>query len=189
MSERKGGHFKTFTGRRVYPLDLRPEDIDPVDIAHHLAMICRFGGGVKHHYSVAQHSFLMAVTARNDSTKELVAHALLHDAAEAYLGDVIRPLKRCAEFAAYRDAEEQAMCAIADRFGLPHGFEKSSKIKHLDNLILAAEKRDLTVPWADDEELPDPRDVLRIGELSPSAAKARWLGWFSLCVEKGLVSK
>lgn len=188
MSERKGGHFKTFTGRRVWPLDLRPEDIDPVDIAHHLALECRFGGGVRFHYSVAQHSVLVATILTFGEPAKLSVHGLLHDAAEAYLKDVIRPLKRCPEFAAYRAAEEAAMDAICDRFGLDRGFHHWVDVKHADQLMLAAEKRDITAPcnW-DLEVLPDPKTVPQIQEWTWQHAKEKWLECFACAVRRGLV--
>lgn len=188
MSERKGGHFKTFTGRQVWPLDLRPEDIDPIDIAHHLALECRFGGATHFHYSVAQHSFLVARILTPKEPTIISIHGLFHDAAEAYLKDVIRPLKRCPEFAAYRAAEKAAMDAIADRFGLERGFHKRHEIKHADNLMLAAEKRDLTAPcdW-DLEVLPDPKDIPWVEVWSWEYAKLMWLEEYEYAVRKGLV--
>jgi hypothetical protein len=94
--DRRGDWMQTFTGRAFYPLDPRPEDIDPVDIAHALSLICRYGGHSSRFYSVAEHCVLMS----HAVAPEHALWALLHDATEAYLGDMIRPLKRSGRFTA-----------------------------------------------------------------------------------------
>lgn len=81
--------INTYSGRVVRPLQLRAEDVDIVDIAHSLAMTCRFNGHTRGHYSVAQHSIVLSRIVPSS----LAFYALLHDAAEAYVHDVVRPLK------------------------------------------------------------------------------------------------
>ena len=105
----------TFTGLRVDPLALTVDDIDIEDIAHALSMQCRFGGHVSQFYSVAQHS--VAVSQNVPPGDAL--WGLLHDATEAYLVDIPRPLKRSPVFAAYRDLEAQLLTTIAKKFNLP----------------------------------------------------------------------
>jgi hypothetical protein len=115
-SHRMGDWMQTFTQRKFYPLDPRPDDVCIEDIAHALANICRYGGHVKHHYSVAQHSiYVAAIVGKADPAHAL--SALLHDAAEAYIGDMVRPLKK--SMATFRDAEAGIMQAICKRFKLP----------------------------------------------------------------------
>src|SRR5271156_4912831 len=79
--------IQTFTGKKFYPFNPKPQDIDIRDIAHALSNICRFTGHTKRFYSVAEHSRNVA--------KLVPAHmklqALLHDASEAYLCDIARP--------------------------------------------------------------------------------------------------
>ena len=93
-----GRFIQTLSGRRVNPLDAAPEDIDPVDIADALANLCRFGGHSRGFYSVAQHSVIVCdlLEERGATPDELMA-ALLHDAAEAYLGDLPHPIKHRSE--------------------------------------------------------------------------------------------
>jgi hypothetical protein len=152
----EGRWIQTFTGRKVFPLDLKPEDIDELDIAHSLARLCRFNGHCREFYSVAQHSIHVA----SMLTPEFFLAGLLHDASEAYLGDLSRPLKVLPEFAFYRAAEERAMAAIARRFG----FELPLPwlVQQADLVMLATEKATLMGPEPDDwGPLPPPEpDVI-----------------------------
>src|SRR5689334_11513518 len=91
---RVGDWMMTLSGKRFWPLDPRPEDVDFRDIGHALSMICRYGGHVRRFYSVAEHSALLArwFEARGDFT--FAKYALLHDGTEAYIGDMVRQLKQ-----------------------------------------------------------------------------------------------
>ena len=83
------GHFNTVSGK-IIDLNHPTEDmIDIKDIAAALSKICRFGGQINQFYSVAQHCVLVAAMAPAIIKKE----ALMHDAAEAYLLDIPKPLK------------------------------------------------------------------------------------------------
>lgn len=140
------GWIQTFTGRKVFPLQLRPEDVNLFDIAHSLARQCRFAGHTRQHYSVAQHSLLVA----EQLPPGLRLWGLLHDASEAYLTDIPRPLKRLPEFAFYREAEARAMLAICERFGLDP--VEPACVKEADRLLLVTEARDFMAPLHDDWE-------------------------------------
>lgn len=134
--------MQTVTGRRFYPLDPRPEDFDIVDIAHALSMVCRFGGHTPVWYSVADHSVRVArVVGGAGGTCSEQFCGLMHDAAEAYVGDVVWPLKIAQEMSGYKDVERNIERAIAEKFGLPHPFPPI--VKHADLRLLATEKRDL----------------------------------------------
>lgn len=112
---RVGDWIQTFTGVEVYPFDPRPEDIRIEDIAHALSMQCRYAGHCSQFYSVAEHSVRVAELL----PREVQLWGLLHDASEAYLVDLPRPIKRHSEIGAlYRVAEESLMRAIAARFDL-----------------------------------------------------------------------
>lgn len=100
----------------VDPLDPDPNQITLEDIAHALSRSCRYNGHVTGFLSVARHSIW--VSQRVDGGPLLKLTALMHDAAEAYVGDMIRPLKHRPEMAIYREAEDRVTHAIAQRFGL-----------------------------------------------------------------------
>ena len=112
--------IQTFTGALVDPLAPDPALIEPEDIAHALAHHCRFGGHSRVFYSVAQHSCVVAdaVEARGAGVDEVLS-ALLHDAAEAYLGDLPHPLKHRSPLGVvFREAEQRLQEAVSERFGL-----------------------------------------------------------------------
>lgn len=146
--------MQTFTGRAFYPLDPRVEDVDPADIAHALSMICRYGGHAQRFLSVAEHCVLMSQAVLPESA----LWALLHDATEAYMGDMIRPLKR--QMPDYVAAENRLMEVIAERFGLVGLCP--SEVKAADNRILRNERAAVLgpapLPWASEEQMP-PLDV------------------------------
>lgn len=127
--------IQTYTGKKFYPLAPRVEDIDIEDIAHALSNLCRFGGHSRWFYSVAQHSLLMSWLV----PKEFALWALLHDASEAYLVDVPRPIK--GELGGYREAEERLEHCIAERFGLSGPMPAA--VKAADNSILMDEAKAL----------------------------------------------
>ncbi len=84
----------TITNKRIYPFSLDKSEIDIEDIAHALARICRFNGHLRYHYSVAEHSVNVAEELKlRGASKELRLFGLLHDASEAYIADIPRPLK------------------------------------------------------------------------------------------------
>jgi hypothetical protein len=111
----RDGFIGTFSGLRFWPLDPNPEKLLVEDIAHALAHQCRFGGHASKFYSVAEHS----VHVSKLCPAQDALWGLLHDASEAYLVDLPRPLKQLPEFAAYREAERRLQRAVAERFGLP----------------------------------------------------------------------
>jgi uncharacterized protein len=135
---RTGDWFLSLGGHQLYPLDTRPGDIRIEEVAHALSHICRFGGHVRDFYSVAQHSVLVA----SALPEELKLVGLLHDATEAYCGDMIRPLKR--SIPRYKEIEDRIWLAVAERFSLP--VELPPSVKEADNRVLQVERRDLLAP-------------------------------------------
>jgi 5'-deoxynucleotidase YfbR-like HD superfamily hydrolase len=135
-----GPYLQTVSGRWVNPFDPDPEQIDSGDIARALANVCRFGGHSRAFYSVAQHSVIVSrlVEERGGDAEDVFA-ALMHDATEAYLGDMPHPLKhRSALGAAFREAEAHLERAIAERFSIRGDVPE---IKRADRALLATERR------------------------------------------------
>lgn len=122
--------IKTASGRRVDLAAFTVEDVDDYDIAHPLAMICRYGGHVPGHYSVAEHSVLVSRLVEEWGYGPTVQlQALLHDAAEAYVGDMVRPLKGF--MPEFREFELQVLTVILDREGLSMP-DNDSPVWHAD---------------------------------------------------------
>lgn len=164
--------IQTYSGRRFNPLNPYPDAIVIQDIAHSLSMLCRFTGHCKKFYSVAQHSVLVSYICDEKDAM----WGLLHDASEAYLTDVPRPLKRSGKFDVYKEFEAKMQKAICTRFSLPE-IEPPS-VKRADTLLLATEARDLMSPLHPDwrnmvEPLP-----FKIEAWDPSKAKDMFMKRF-----------
>ncbi|MDP1570357.1 MAG: hypothetical protein Q8L86_10160 [Vicinamibacterales bacterium] len=136
----RSGWIQTYTGRQVFPLAPRREDIAIEDIAHALALSNRFTGHTRLAYSVAQHSVHVSQLV----PVEDALWGLLHDASEAYLVDVPSPLKRLAPFAGYRACEAHLQRVIYHRFGLCG--PQPASVHEADRRMLAAEAQDLLGP-------------------------------------------
>lgn len=140
---RSGDWLQTFTGRPFWPMDPRPDDIHIEDIAHALSNLCRFGGHCRTFYSVAQHSVLVSKAL----PPEYKRWGLLHDASEAYICDVPRPLKY--HLLNYLSIETKVMMAVAIRFGLPALIPAA--VKEVDDAMLVTEVEQLMEtsqrPW------------------------------------------
>lgn len=132
-------HILTYSGVVIDPLRPSISKIKIYDIAHHLSNICRFGGAPKKFYSVAQHSVLCCALLPLRSSPIHHLAALLHDAAEAYLGDIITPLKYHPAFAAFREYERILQDAIESRLILEEGIS----VDQLDEVREAVKEADL----------------------------------------------
>lgn len=129
-------YMKTYTGRKVDPVNPAAEDILLEDIAHALSLNCRGNGQVTHFYSVAQHCINAAkeAIARGYSDKVVLA-CLLHDASEAYLTDLIRPVK--IYMPKYQEIEERFLAVIYRKFGVGIlSDDDKIKVKSVDNDLL-----------------------------------------------------
>jgi len=131
IEDRKGNWMQTATGRVFWPLDPRPEEVYIEDISSALSKLCRFGGHSKRFYSVAEHCCHVARAA----PEYLKLAALMHDASEAYLCDVPRPIK--ASLTNYAAIEGRLNAVISQRFGFQ--YPEPREVKDLDNGILIDE--------------------------------------------------
>ena len=164
MPTQEVSFMDTFTGGRINPATLKESDINIKDIAHSLALTCRFRGHCSTFYSVAEHSVRVSnITLKlliEDKARRFLSTsreytigeaeyrtallALLHDAAEAYTGDHPRGLKSSEQ----RELESKVQGVIVKRLGLQGAY--SEFIKKADNIMLAMEGRDLmptTAGW------------------------------------------
>lgn len=134
-----GPYLQTVSGRWVNPFDPDPVQLDPGDIARALANQCRFGGHSRVFYSVAQHSVHVAeLVERHGGDVEDVFAALMHDATEAYLGDMPHPLKHRSRLGAeFKQAEHHLEQVIRDRFRIKADV---AQIKTFDRALLATER-------------------------------------------------
>lgn len=171
---RKGDWMETYTGVRFFPLDPRPEEVNLTDIAHHLSRINRYNGAIRiEHYSVAEHSIAVAAWLMHTyGDPELALQGLFHDACEAYIGDMVRPLKRnMPDFVA---AEEHLWAAISTAANLP--MKLDPRVIEADNRILVDERRQVMRPsgneWGIDHL--EPLGVNLVG-LTPDLAKTGFL--------------
>lgn len=171
--ERIGGFIQTFTGRAVHPLDLHPNDIHIRDIAHHLSMQCRYSGAVSSFYSVAEHSVHVARWCRQYGA-DAALYGLLHDASEAYLVDVPRPIKSF--LVGYKEAEERAMQVVLHRYGLPTIMHPT--VEQADRRILTDERAALMAACEREWEDMLPALGVNIQGWTPSRAEREFLNLF-----------
>ncbi len=148
--------IQSHMGRMVSLSHPHPEQIHIEDIAQALSQLCRFTGHTKQFYSVAQHSLLVSDLV----SPELALVGLLHDAPEAYLGDLSSPLRNMLREEgnwAFERAMDRMWSAICARFDLDP--DMLPLVKDADMIALATERRDLLqeqVEW--DLILPKPSE-------------------------------
>ena len=203
----RGPWFQTASGRVFYPYDPKVSEIFLSDIARALAMQCRFNGHCEAFYSIAEHSrwisLRLAPVEELDALERATSatgvsaykyqvglglYGLLHDAAEAYVGDMVSPVK--ARLSAYRAVEDRVQAAIAARFGFA-SYEASGSVhldcypilKEADRRMLLTEKRDLRkgpLHKTPDEERAGllPYEDLKLRGEAPAAAEELFLARF-----------
>lgn len=166
----------TYTGKCIDPLAASEDDITIEDIAHATANLCRYTGHVRSFYSVAEHSVRVSelLEAREFDTK-VQLNGLMHDASEAYLGDVARPVKDNSTVGAlYREAEDVLMELISQKYGLT--WPLSEEIGWADYVLLRTEQRDL-MPYPNDLYTLEEYEMLdeEIKPWQPDQAEAEFL--------------
>lgn len=167
----RGNWMQTYTGRQFYPLDPRPEDVDVVDVAHALSMQCRYNGHVHCFMSVAEHCVLVSRLVPS----EHALWGLLHDATEAYVGDMVRPLKL--HMPEYRAVEDQVMVAIAEKFGVDPAMPPA--VTDADSRILLDERAALLGSPAGDWNVSGEPFGIEIPAWDPATAKTEYLVRFA----------
>lgn len=186
MSLVRPGQLRLASGRLFEPFaQHRPEEFDPYDIAHALSNVCRFAGHTIDFYSVAQHSVHVAEWLPD----ELKLWGLMHDAAEAYIGDIPSPIKRMIsvrirvglnwELDTITACEQRLLQQIAERFKLPWPMPLS--VKQLDRQMLATEMRDLMrhSDWRRDAEEDNVHPLdFRIVPWAPARAREAFMTAF-----------
>jgi hypothetical protein len=142
----RGPYMHSSNGRKIYPFDPRPEELNINVIAHHLACNNRWNGATQHKrfksrisFSVAEHSVLVArYMVEHLKRPDLELEALMHDAPEYLLSDMIRPIKHDPRvYPVYKPLEDRAEKVIAERFGLIYPLPP--EVKMADEAVCAAE--------------------------------------------------
>src|SRR5690606_7876594 len=143
--------FQTYTGRLIDFRGIRTEDIDIRDIAHGLAHITRFGGQAKNHITVGEHSLLVASLV----PPPYRFTALMHDAAEAYLGDIPKPLKNL--LPDYRRIEEMLMRVISEKYRF--SYPLPPVIKEADMKAIRQEWKENVLEGREERLIPRDKEV------------------------------
>ena len=160
------GWVLTQSGMRIDYTNPDPSQITIVDIGHHLSNLCRFTGGTREFYSVAQHSLFVTAIVRETLAAELSAEeqesaefydqllaAMLHDAAEAYVNDLSSPLKAVIG-GRYGWIEHGLQKVIYERYGVDIGY-LNRLVKDADNIAMVHERYQLLPPHKDWPVDPD----------------------------------
>ena len=137
MERKENSTIRTYSGAVVNVLDPSPNDISITDIAHALSLQVRFNGHITKFYSVAEHCVRVSLKC----LPEFALWGLFHDAAEAYIGDMIAPLKHQPEMSRFRAVEKRLMVAICSKIGLDE--EEPPEVKVIDRRLFKSEARDL----------------------------------------------
>lgn len=166
--------LRTVSGRTVNLLDPQPAGIAIGDVAHGLARICRFAGQIEPWWSVADHALLCRDLMIDVGYPELALEALHHDSAEAYLGDVITPLKR--ELGeTYRRITHGVDRAIGVAFDVDDARFGDDVVRDVDRAALHIEARALGYTEPLDDPPPGwiavdrPRELHSLGENAKDA--------------------
>lgn len=151
-------------------MDPKPDEVFIEDIAHALAYTCRFGAHCKIFYSVAEHSLLVSQVV----PAPYALCGLMHDATEAYVTDVPRPLKTF--LSGYKAIEQGVWRAIATKFGLPLVLPVC--VKGADDAVLLAEADLLMSPFAAPWNIPGEPAPVTVTGYSPAITKEKFLNRF-----------
>jgi uncharacterized protein len=174
--------IQTFTGREFHYHAEKP-DIHIEDIAQGLSNQSRYAGQCKHFYSVAQHTVLgVDVAMRVHGNMDLARVFFLHDASEAYLVDVPRPIK--GDLKGYTEIEDRISKAIYDHFNISGEVVQANQklCKEIDMRILITEKNQLFDKyhkWTMEDEFPEYHpETVSIQYWTPQKARKKFLNLY-----------
>ncbi len=165
------GKLCTYTGKLIDLENVKAEDICIRDIAHALSLLCRYNGHTKHFYSVAEHCVLLSKAEGMPGTP---LARLLHDAAEAYLGDVSSPLKPFLHY--YQYLEDRIQKVIAEKYRIDFG-----PVKPGDTVMLILEAQVLMSPMFFDGS--------SIMNLPPVPDDIHFMGWCPRVAEQEFINR
>jgi hypothetical protein len=172
--------IETFTGRFfdfAYP---RAEDIHILDVAQALSNSCRYNGLVSEFFSIAEHALLVRDLVIANGRPDLSYPALHHDDEEAYLGDMVKPLKQFLGDG-YQRLAARVNAAVGGAFGIDPDLFHDPALKTADRLALRIEANVLKPSRGEDQEyglngvVPDLPVGWSIKCLRPEMARARFL--------------
>lgn len=139
--------IETYSGLYLDYMNPQPEQIELVDIARGLAFECRYGRQVTTFYSVAEHALYVCELVSQRSRDWRVQFAALHhDSAEAYMGDLTKPMKWALDGSLVKRIDEGITAAIATKFGLRLDYMYDPRIKVAD--VLALRREAATLKWS-----------------------------------------
>jgi len=171
--------IQTISGRQFNLSNIEPEAICLEDIAHSLSNICRFNGHTKSFYSVAEHCVVMSHLVPADAQ----AGALMHDAGEAYIGDISTPLKNLAP--ALGDIENRILEAVLQKYGIEYARHRGL-LKEADLRMLETERLQLMAnPKIENWECTRHIEAFDVGlpSWTPYQAKTEFLNRaYALCI-------
>lgn len=171
---RKGDPITTYTGVDFYILDPRAEDVRDLDIAHALSLMCRANGHFTRFYSVAQHCLncLQEAKARG-LDKRLQLAVLIHDASEAYISDITRPVKQY--LPTYIDYEHSIQAMLYEHYGVGTlSEEEREMVAVIDDTVLFYEFEALHLRNFD-EEPPEKKACFDFNERKPTDVEQEFL--------------
>jgi uncharacterized protein len=181
--------INTYSGGIFTPLNAHIEDINVLDIAHSLSMQCRWNGHCRKFYSVAEHSVYVSRLSvaylppilLNDFKQSTMLYGLMHDATEAYLTDIPRPIKPFLKN--YKEIEDRLHSVINERYSINTANVIQKAVKEADNALLWSEREALMnkahSSWGYDSPPEYKMSPHEIKALPPEEAKNLFLETFN----------
>ncbi|MEA2011983.1 MAG: phosphohydrolase [Verrucomicrobiota bacterium] len=170
--------IETFSGKVINPSNPNVDFIDIEDIAHSLSLQCRFNGHCRTFYSVAEHSIHTSkYLAQQNYSAKLCMWGLLHDASEAYLADIPRPVKTSLKN--YLILEKNLSSLIYKKYTFESPDAKAYKpVDDADNALLMTEAAGLVLSKGKDWGIKAPSTDIKLRYYDWNTAKKEYLKMF-----------